>query len=101
MKRGTTIHLRGKDARAFMQAVEKSVGSGEEKLQESCNFPHCAIVERLEALALKNARVAEAADVLIHTIHDRKSFAEFERDVEVLRNTLCAAGYGGNEVPHV
>lgn len=29
MKRGTTIHLRGKDAKNFMQAVTESVGVGE------------------------------------------------------------------------
>lgn len=63
--------------------------------EKPCTYPRCAGMRQMESLVRRFKEVADVAEVLLHTIQDRKGLNDFERDVELLRKTLCKAGYGG------
>ena len=63
--------------------------------EKRCTYPHCAGVRHMESLVRRFKEAADAADTLLHTIHDRKGIQDFERDVEFVRKALLKAGYGG------
>lgn len=63
--------------------------------EKPCTYPHCAGMRQMDSLVRRFKEVADVAEVLLHTIQDRKGLSDFERDVELLRKTLCEAGYGG------
>lgn len=101
MKRGTTIHLRGQDARDFMNAVQASV-SGEEADQGK---KHASLIMVMNAEREKLLAVATAADVVMHhyadSLFNEKSFGKMVDAMEPLRLALLDAGYGlpKSEVP--
>lgn len=94
MKRGTTIHLRGQDARNFMKAVQASV-SGEEADQDK---KHAPLVMAMNAEREKLLAVAAAADVVMHhywdSLYHENSFGKMIDAMEPLRLALLEAGYG-------
>jgi hypothetical protein len=101
MKRGTTIHLRGQDARNFMKAVRESVGD-EEDSQGKRHVPLALALtaNRKELLTQvdKLQAIANAADVMMHHFADahwqEASFGKMIEAMEPLRLALVAAGYG-------
>jgi len=101
MKRRSTIHLRGQDARDFMKAIRESVGEGE----ASEGKKHVPLIMAMNAEREKLLAVADAADVVMHHYADslfhENSFGKMVDAMEPLRQALINAGYGlpKNEVP--
>ena len=95
MKRGSTIHLRGQDARNFMKAVRESVENGD----VSEGKKHAPLIMAMNAEREKLLAVANAADVVMHHFADshwhENEFCKMIEAMEPLRQALISAGYGG------
>lgn len=94
MKRGTTIYLRGQDARNFMKAVRESVDEGE----ISEGKKHAPLIMAMNAEREKLLAVADAADVVMHHYADslfhENRFGKMIDAMDPLRQALINAGYG-------